>query len=126
MWDLEARVQNRDIHIELQHVTDALPGQLMDLSFILNVQLLEAGVRIKVPRDKDYRKQITEFLMLHNHVPLSIQEKTASLEDAFITITRENIGDLVFPRHIYLDNYRPSNRISHCIQLCQIHRFRWI
>lgn len=88
--------KDRDIYIELEHVAEALPGQLLSLAFILDVQLLEAGsgVRIKVPRDKDFRKQITEFLMHHNHVPLSIQENITSLEDAFITITRENIKTL--------------------------------
>jgi len=44
-----------------------------------------------VPKDGDFRRQISEYLIRKNHVPLRIQEKALSLEEAFVTITRENI-----------------------------------
>ena len=37
------------------------------------------------------RKNISKYLIGENLVPLRIEEKSLSLEDAFVTITRENI-----------------------------------
>jgi hypothetical protein len=47
---------------------------------------------VKVPKSGDYRKELSRFLIGCNLVPLAIQEKFISLEEAFVTITQENIN----------------------------------
>ena len=46
---------------------------------------------MKVPKEGDQRKYLSKYLIEQKLVPLRIEEKTMSLEEAFVTITRENI-----------------------------------
>jgi hypothetical protein len=46
---------------------------------------------IGVSKEGDHRKAISERLFGLGLVPLSISEKTSSLEEAFITITQDTV-----------------------------------
>ena len=46
---------------------------------------------VKVPTEGDYRRQISEFFIKGGLIPLRMQEKVLSLEEAFVTITQENV-----------------------------------
>jgi len=61
------------------------------MPFVLDIQKREQTLIIKVPKDADYRKDISSRLIQQKLVPLRIEEKSLSLEEAFITITKENI-----------------------------------
>jgi ABC-type multidrug transport system ATPase subunit len=86
--------EERDIMVELEHPSAELRDQMLGVPEILAVELSEAGILVKVPRNGDYRKIISQFLIDHHHVPLSIQEKSSSLEDIFITITKDKIKSI--------------------------------
>ena len=93
--DLMAGLQaEREIVVDLEHASPQLRDQMVEIEGILDVELSETGLLIKVPRDGDYRKMISQFLIDHSHVPLSIQEKSSSLEDIFITITKDKIKSI--------------------------------
>ena len=49
---------------------------------------------VRLPRDGDHRRALSEHLIHAGFVPVRIEEKSTSLEEAFITITQENIERL--------------------------------
>jgi ABC-2 type transport system ATP-binding protein len=96
MQSLVARLfREREIHVELERVPDGCAAGLKKLASVLDCTVHGATLIVTVPREGDFRKVISEFLIRQDLVPLSIQEKTVSLEEAFVTITQENIGSLV-------------------------------
>jgi len=88
---LAALAKDREIHVELEYIPEKLPEQIREMPFVLDVQKREQTLIIKVPKDADYRKDISSRLIQQKLVPLRIEEKSLSLEEAFITITKENI-----------------------------------
>ncbi len=84
--------KDREIHIDLEEVPPQLPEKIKSLSFIQEAIPADKTLIVKVPKTGDYRKAISKFLIDQNLVPLSIQEKSLSLEEAFVTITKENIN----------------------------------
>jgi hypothetical protein len=61
------------------------------LDFILAVSGVEKKISVKVPKEGDFRKRLSEFLIKRDLIPLSLAEKSFSLEEAFVTITSENV-----------------------------------
>jgi hypothetical protein len=49
---------------------------------------------VKVHKEGDHRKAIAEHLIAAGLLPLAIAEKSPTREDAFITITQENVSTL--------------------------------
>ena len=49
---------------------------------------------VKVPKEGDYRKSLSEFLIRKKLIPLSLSLKSFSLEEAFVNITQENVTRL--------------------------------
>ena len=96
MQSLVSRLfREREIHVELERVPHGLAAGLKKLASVLDCTVHGATLIATVPREGDFRKVISEFLIRQDLVPLSIQEKMVSLEEAFVTITQENIGSLV-------------------------------
>jgi ABC-type multidrug transport system ATPase subunit len=83
--------REKEIVIELEHVDEGLSDEIRKLRFVHDVSVEGSKLAVKVPREGDYRKQVSEFLIGRKLVPLAIQEKAFSLEDAFTTITGENV-----------------------------------
>ena len=84
--------KDREIHIDLESVPPGLPDELKSLAFVLEAFARGSTLIVKVPKSGDYRKELSQFLIGRSLVPLSIQEKSLSLEEAFVTITQENIN----------------------------------
>jgi ABC-type multidrug transport system ATPase subunit len=84
----------REIHVELERVPDALPERLRKLPFVRDAAAQGGTLIVKLAKQGDYRKALSEQLIAQGLVPLSIAEKTPSLEEAFITITQDNIDAL--------------------------------
>jgi ABC-2 type transport system ATP-binding protein len=96
MENLVARLfREREIHVELEKVPHDLAARMKQLPSVLDCTVNANTLVVTVPRQGDFRKLISEFLIAQDHVPLRIQERMVSLEEAFVTITQENIGSLV-------------------------------
>ena len=82
---------DREIYIEAEDIPHGFSGKIAKLPFVLECDV--CGNRIKVTIDKtgDFRKDLSKYIYDMGVVPLSIQEKSASLEDAFIQITQETL-----------------------------------
>jgi ABC-type multidrug transport system ATPase subunit len=84
--------KDREIHVDLESVPEGLPERVKALPFVLDAQAQGNTLMVKVPKSGDYRKELSKHLIGENLVPLAIQEKSLSLEEAFVTITKENIN----------------------------------
>jgi ABC-type multidrug transport system ATPase subunit len=85
---------DREIHVELESVPEGLPERLRKLPFVRDAVAQGETLIVKLAKQGDYRKALSEQLIAQGLVPLRIAEKTPSLEEAFITITQENIDSL--------------------------------
>jgi ABC-type multidrug transport system ATPase subunit len=95
MDNLIAKFSNdREIVVELERIPESLVEEIKRLEFVHNAFVEGTHIIIKVPKTGDFRKQVSEFFIRKELIPLAIQEKSFSLEDAFATITRENVGML--------------------------------
>jgi ABC-2 type transport system ATP-binding protein len=81
----------RQIHVELESVPDGLVSAIEELPFVSRVQAAAATLVITVPAQGDYRKGISELLIGRGLVPLRIEVRTPSLEEAFVLLTQENV-----------------------------------
>jgi ABC-type multidrug transport system ATPase subunit len=95
MRDLLARVSGeRQIHVELDGVPADLPSRIGELPFVRGCVVQGSTIIVKVVREGDFRRSLSERLFALGLVPLSMAEKASSLEEAFITITQDNIQAL--------------------------------
>lgn len=81
----------REIRIGLETIPETLCSSISELPFVVDAFEREEKLVLKISKEGDFRKDISSYLIKQELVPLSIEEKTMSLEDAFVTITRENI-----------------------------------
>jgi ABC-2 type transport system ATP-binding protein len=49
-------------------------------------------LEVSLKTDRDYRPELSQFLYQNGYLPLSMKAKEMSLEEAFITITQQNIS----------------------------------
>jgi len=84
--------KDREIHVDLEGVPEDLTRAVRSLAFVLQADAAGNTLKVKVPKSGDYRKELSAFLIGRGLVPLAIQEKSLTLEEAFVTITQENIG----------------------------------
>ena len=81
----------RVIRVELEDVPEDTPARMRELPFVRDASALGGTLIVKISKEGDFRKALSERLIALNLVPLRIEEKTPSLEEAFITITQEHI-----------------------------------
>ena len=92
---LSRLTKDREVTIELDAIPEGLAGRLRaQLPFVLESRAEGNILSIRIPKEGDFRRRISEYLIKQDQVPLRIQEKTVTLEDAFVTITGENIDML--------------------------------
>jgi ABC-type multidrug transport system ATPase subunit len=89
---LTTLAKDREIHVDLEELPADLTAKVKTLDFVQDATGGEKTLIVKVPKTGDYRKALSKYLIDQNLVPLSIQEKSLSLEEAFVTITKENIN----------------------------------
>jgi ABC-2 type transport system ATP-binding protein len=95
MKSLLSRIRvEREIHVELEDPPADLPERVRVLPFVSAASLLGGLLIVKVSREGDNRRALSELLIRLGLVPLSIEEKLPSLEEAFVTITQENVAML--------------------------------
>jgi len=81
----------REVRVELEAPPADLVVRVKNLRFVRDASEQGGTLIVKVSKEGDHRKALSEFLIRQGQVPLSITEKIPSLEEAFITITQENI-----------------------------------
>ncbi|MBN2535016.1 MAG: ABC transporter ATP-binding protein [Spirochaetales bacterium] len=86
--------KEKEMIIELESLPEGVADQMKILDFIYDAKSLGNTLYLKVSRDSDFRKDISRFLIQKDLVPLKIEEKALSLEEAFTTITQENVAIL--------------------------------
>jgi len=84
-------IKDREILIDLESLPPDLAGSIKELPFVLDTTTRDNTLVIKVSKKGDYRKDLSAYLIKKDLVPLRIEEKALSLEEAFVTITNENI-----------------------------------
>jgi ABC-type multidrug transport system ATPase subunit len=87
-------VHNKEIYIDVEHIPAGLIEEIKGMKFVKDCSVKDLTLTIEVPQEGDYRRELALFIFNRGLIPLRIQEKAATLEEAFITITGENIGRL--------------------------------
>jgi ABC-2 type transport system ATP-binding protein len=85
---------DREIHVELGTIPEGLAEKLRGLPFVRDAIAQGETLVVKLAKQGDFRRALSEQLIRMDLVPLRIAEKVPSLEEAFITITQENIDAL--------------------------------
>ena len=88
---LTSLAKDREILIDLESIPEGLIEKIKALSYVQDVSGSGNTLKIKVPKEGDQRKNLSKYLIEQNLVPVRIEEKSISLEDAFVSITQENI-----------------------------------
>ncbi len=95
MAALLARIAvEREIRVELADPPVDLAERARGLSFVRTSSLDGRILTVSVAREGDHRGALSAFLIGLGLVPLSIPERTPSLEEAFVTITSESVAAL--------------------------------
>lgn len=84
----------REIAIGLENPPAGLTDDLRGLAFICGASWQEELLVLKVAKGGDHRRALSEWPIRRDLVPLSIEERVPSLEEAFVTITQESIAAL--------------------------------
>ena len=85
---------DREYDIELESIPDDLVATVRDLPFVNGAKCVDNTLVVRVDKARDYRKEISRYLYKRDLVPLRFQEKGASLEEVFVTITADNVEDI--------------------------------
>ena len=88
---LSTLAKDREIHVDLEQVPADLPDRVAALDFARGVQRRGNTLAVKVAKTGDSRRALSKYLIDQDLVPLGIQEQSLSLEEAFVTITSENV-----------------------------------
>lgn len=84
--------EESELDIELAEGKPGAIDELEGLDFINGVSIDGKFLRVKVKTDQDYRLDVVQTLISQGHVPVGIQVRSMSFEEAFVTITKENIS----------------------------------
>jgi ABC-2 type transport system ATP-binding protein len=90
-------IKQNKILIDVEQIPAGFVEEIGALDFVIKCTVSGLTLSVAVPMDRDYRRDIALFVFNKGLIPLRIQQKEASLEEAFITITRENIRQLADP-----------------------------
>ena len=88
---LSTLAKDREIHVDLEQVPADLPAKVKALDFVQDAAQRGDTLVVKVAKTGDSRRALSKYLIDQDLVPLSLQEQSLSLEEAFVTITSENV-----------------------------------
>ena len=80
------------LEIELAEVKHEIIETLQRFEFVTHVSGEGRILNVKVRTDRDYRPDVIQALISCGQTPLGIQARSMNLEEAFMTITKENIS----------------------------------
>ena len=81
-----------ELDIELTAEKPQVIDSLKRLGFINGASINGKFLKVKMKTDRDYRPDVIRNLISQGLVPVGIQVRSMSLEEAFVTITKENIS----------------------------------
>jgi ABC-2 type transport system ATP-binding protein len=84
--------EESELDIELAEGKPGAIDELEGLDFVNGVSIDGKFLRVKVKTDQDYRLDVVQTLISQGYVPVGIQVRSMSFEEAFVTITKENIS----------------------------------
>ena len=84
----------REILVDVDDAPPALAQGLLELPFVTGVEFSGKTLVIRVPREGDFRRALSERLIRDGGVPLRIAERSSSLEEVYLTITQDNVRRL--------------------------------
>ena len=84
--------RERELRVDVEQPTEELVSVLQGLEFVREARLEGGTMVVKVATDRDYRSEVSRLLVERGVVLLGLREKAVSLEEAFVTITQENLG----------------------------------
>ncbi|MBI5880125.1 MAG: ABC transporter ATP-binding protein [Chloroflexi bacterium] len=95
MDNIRRRLQPQaQLEIEAQGDQPALVAALRELSCVSSAEARGALIAVSTPADGDYRAPISQCITSHGGVILAMRQVTLSLEEAFVTITTDNVARL--------------------------------
>jgi len=93
MENLKMRLSKEiDIEIELKKVTAEIVKALSSLDFVNKVTQEKNLLVVRVKTDRDHRDEIVKTISSHGGAILGLKLREMSLEEAFVTITQQNVS----------------------------------
>jgi ABC-2 type transport system ATP-binding protein len=88
--------KGRRIAIELDTVPTGLTERLRSESYVLELEVSESGRQLELllDDDRDVRPKLSQFITESGGIILGMESEEMSLEDAFVTITNQNVARL--------------------------------
>ncbi|MCX6090433.1 MAG: ABC transporter ATP-binding protein [Candidatus Atribacteria bacterium] len=80
------------MRIELNQEANSLESALRQIPYVTTFNITGNKLDIRLKTDRDYRKDLSQTFVDHGFLILSMQTKEMSLEEAFMTITHQNIS----------------------------------
>ncbi len=77
--------------IEVDKPPEAVAAAAEALPFVRSLSWEENTIHVTLDKERDYRKDLSEFLISRGFVPLKMMETSTTLEEVFVTITRDNL-----------------------------------
>ena len=81
-----------DLEIELDEERPGLAEHIKGLDFVQAVNGGGTKLALKIETGTDFRRQISQAIAAHDGVIVDMRSKEMSLEDAFVTITEQNVS----------------------------------
>lgn len=81
-----------ELEVELSDEKPQAANTLKELDFVSDISVDGRFLKLRMNADRDYRQAVVQSLISQGHVPVGIRARPMSLEEAFITITKENIS----------------------------------
>jgi ABC-2 type transport system ATP-binding protein len=81
-----------ELLVELSEEWSQASEAIKDLDFVRDIRSEGKLLKIKVRTDQDYRQRVVQSLISHGQVPVRIEAKSMSLEEAFLTITKDHVS----------------------------------
>ena len=81
-----------EMEIEVDKEAESIASSLEKLDFLKGFSVEGHKLEVSLKTDRDYRPELSQFLYQNGYLPLSMKAKEMSLEEAFITITQQNIS----------------------------------
>lgn len=93
MTSLKRRLSSEvELNVELESPSEDIAEALRAESYVTGVEVNGNTLRIKTKADADYRAQVSRLIAGAGGVVLSLSTKELSLEEAFVTITENNLS----------------------------------
>lgn len=84
----------QEVEVELEELPPELPARVKSLDYVRDAVGRMNTLIVTLAGTGDHRKELSKYLIDQDLVPLRIYEKNLTLEDVFLTITKENIDSI--------------------------------